>query len=158
MTITSHGAILLQFVPIPKDIAASAREEMRDRFSHSLTVTQASAPCRSCLRISKVPEDLILLSYRPLADKNPYAEIGPVFIHAHSCEAYSKRHIFPEDFLPRSLLVRAYDANGAIVDAALAGPGDAQRCAVAFLEDAKVQEIHVRSATYGCYFFRVIRA
>ena len=70
----------LRFVPVPEEIAERARRTMKDAFGHSLHVQREHGPCRICLRIAseEEPEDFILLSYQPLADRNPYAEIGPI--------------------------------------------------------------------------------
>ncbi|MDQ6825641.1 MAG: DUF1203 domain-containing protein [Candidatus Eremiobacteraeota bacterium] len=148
----------MQFVPIEKEIAEEARRTLRDRFGHNLCVQNTAAPCISCLRISPAPEALILLSYRPLADINPYAEIGPIFIHAQACQPYELLHVFPEDFLPRSLILRAYDYAGAIVDACISEPGNAEFHAGDFLKEPTVSEVHVRALTYTCFDFKITRA
>ncbi|HTX56568.1 MAG TPA: DUF1203 domain-containing protein [Candidatus Acidoferrales bacterium] len=79
---TSTVALSLAYLPIPDELAVRARTTLRDDFGHRLHVEWNQAPCRSCLRISRAPQELILLSYQPLPDTNPYAEIGPIFIHA----------------------------------------------------------------------------
>ncbi len=150
-------ACVMKYVPIPDEVAEQARLTMRDGFGHQLRVERNQAPCRSCLRISKEPEDLILLSYQPLADTNPYAEIGPIFVHAHDCEPY-RAHEFPADFLERELVMRAYGRDGRIADAVIAAPGDAQAAAAAFLADERIAEVHVRHRSYTCYDFKVVRA
>ena len=150
--------LVLEYVPIPSQLAEEARRMMHDAFGHALRVQTTMAPCRLCLRISREPEQLILLSYRPLADTGPYAEIGPIFIHANGCEPYASSTTFPEDFLARSLVMRAYDADGSIVDAAIAAPGIGPEVAARFLSDSKIVEVHVRHTTYTCYDFKIVRA
>lgn len=130
---------------------------MRDRFGHDLKIVQDKAPCRVCLRISKEPEDLILLSYQPLADKGPYAEIGPIFVHAGRCEAYADVSEFPSDFAARRLILRAYGYDGRIVDATVAEPGTAPDQAAEFLRDGKIEEVHVRHESYTCFDFKIVR-
>jgi hypothetical protein len=149
--------VRLAYLPVAQELAAEARRALRDRFGHQLHVERNQAPCRSCLRISKEPEDLILLSYQPLPDTNPYAEIGPIFIHAHECEPY-RSHEFPADFLERELVVRAYGHDGRIVDAVIAAPGEGQAAAAAFFVDERIAEVHVRHRSYTCYDFKVVRA
>jgi hypothetical protein len=146
----------MKYTPIPQDVAEQARRTLRDGFGHRLHVERNQAPCRSCLRISKEPEELILLSYQPLPDTNPYAEVGPVFIHAHACMPYNARE-FPADFLERELVVRAYNREGRIADAVVAAPGKAEEAATAFLADVRIAEVHVRHTSYTCYDFKVTR-
>ena len=148
-------SLALAYLPIPAEIAAEARRTLRDRFGHQLQ-ERNQAPCRSCLRISKEPEDLILLSYQPLADTNPYAEVGPVFVHAHDCVPYDSS-AFPNDFLSRELVVRAYDRAERIADAAIAAPGEAEAAAARFLADENIAEVHVRHRSYTCYDFKIVR-
>lgn len=148
----------LKYVPIPEDLANEARETMRDRFGHDLKIVQDKAPCRVCLRISEAPEDLILLSYQPLADTGPYAEVGPIFIHATRCEPYGEATSFPNDFANRRLVLRAYGYDGGIVDATVAEPGTAPARTAAFLSDDQIAEVHVRHESYTCFDFKVVRA
>lgn len=123
---TNGVSSVLHFLPIPLEIAQEARRTRRDRFGHQLAVTRTIAPCRLCLRIPNEPEDVILLSYRPLRDTGPYAEVGPIFIHAQDCRPYAELDKFPDDFLTRPLVVRGYGHHGQIVDAAVSEPGAAR--------------------------------
>ncbi|MGZ3548382.1 MAG: DUF1203 domain-containing protein [Vulcanimicrobiaceae bacterium] len=116
-----------------------------------------TGPCRSCLRYSDEPEPFILMSYRPLADRNPYAEIGPIFVHANACEPYSRLDAFPETFSSRPLVLRAYDHKGFIATAEVAAAGDAPRIAAGFLSDPNIAEVHVRHISYTCYDFKIVR-
>lgn len=147
----------MKYIPIPQVVAEEARRTLRDNFGHQLRVERNQGPCRLCLGLSKEPEDLILLSYQPLADTNPYAEIGPIFIHPYDCPPYGA-DAFPPDFLERELVVRAYDTNGRITDATVAAPGDVQATSAAFFNDDKVAEVHVRSRAYTCFLFKVERS
>lgn len=147
----------LNYVPMPEGIANEARETLRDRFGHDLDAVKEEAPCRACLRISKGPEELILLAYQPLVDANPYAEIGPIFIHARPCEPYSDIETFPEDFAARRLILRAYSSDGRILDALVAEPGTAPARAAELFDNSAVAEIHVRHESYTCFDFKIVR-
>jgi hypothetical protein len=151
------GPLKLRFAPIPHDLAEEARRTRVDRFGHALRSEQGKAPCRVCLRISKEPEEFILLSYQPLPDTGPYAEIGPIFVHADGCQPYSKLDEFPADFAERPLVLRAYDHDGRIVDALVAEPGKAESSAVTLLSNPAVAEIHVRHVSYTCFDFKILR-
>jgi hypothetical protein len=148
----------LRYVPMPEAIAQEARRTRLDGFGHRLHVVREKAPCRVCLRISTEPEDLILISYRPLPDTNPYAEVGPVFVHAEHCEPYSQHATFPADFASRRLILRAYGHEDQIVDALVAEPGEAPQRAAELLSDSAVVEVHVRHESYTCFDFKIVRA
>jgi len=147
----------MHFVPIPEEIAAEARSTHKDRFGHDLRVTTEMAPCRLCLRISTAPEKLLLLSYRPLPDSSPYAEIGPIFVHADGCEPYDDIETFPADFAARRLVLRAYGREGQIVDAVIAEPGTTPQRAASLLDNEEVVEVHVRHESYTCFDFKIVR-
>jgi hypothetical protein len=146
----------LTYLAIPLEVAAEARETMRDRFGHEVKVVRDTGPCRVCLRISSEPEELLLLSYQPLPDTSPYAEIGPIFVHARPCEPYAGA-AFPADFARRRLVLRAYGYDGQIVDAAVAEAGAAPKQAAVFLHDEAVAEVHARHESYTCYAFKIVR-
>lgn len=154
---TTTSPITLKYLPIPREIAEEARRTHIDRFGHQIQVMNSMEPCRICLRISKEPEDFLLLSYQPLRDTGPYAEIGPILIHAAHCEPYAQTQVFPADFASRQLVLRAYDYDGAIVDALVAEPGEAPERAAEFLSDTRVAEVHVRHTSYTCYDFKIVR-
>jgi hypothetical protein len=147
----------LNYLAIPEEVAAEARATMRDRFGHDVQRVSDTGPCRVCLRIAQQPEELLLLSYRPLPDAGPYAEIGPIFIHAQPCEPYASTTAFPEDFAQRRLVLRAYDRVGRIAGAVVAQPGAAPQRAAEFLENEAVVEVHVRHESYTCFAFKIVR-
>jgi hypothetical protein len=155
---TTAGTLTLRYVPIPAEIAENARRTRRDAFGHDLEVQRDTGPCRVCLRISKAPENFLLLSYQPLPDRNPYAEVGPIFIHVHDCAPYRALDAFPEDFVGRELVLRAYDGDGKIFDAAVAPSGQGARIAAEFLSNADVHEVHVRHTSYTCFDFKIVPA
>jgi hypothetical protein len=155
---TTAAATKLRFLPIPSEVADEARRTLTDRFGHRLHVTRTQAPCRVCLKISKEPEDLILLSYQPLEDTGPYAETGPIFIHAQACEPYSDTQTFPSEFASRSLVLRSYNAAGEIVDSLVSPPGTHEQWANHLFNDAVAVEIHVRHISHTCFDFKIVRA
>jgi hypothetical protein len=147
----------LQIVAVSTQIVREVRHTMKDAFGHVLHLEKTQAPCRHCLRIPQTPEDMILMSYRVLPDRGPYAEVGPIFVHAAECEPYRDVSTFPGDFLERALVLRAYTVDGEIADAVVAVPGDGPRCAAAFLNDPSIAEVHVRHISYTCFDFAIVR-
>jgi Protein of unknown function (DUF1203) len=157
-TSTTAETLTLRYVPIRTEIAQRARKTRRDAFGHDIEVYQDTGPCRVCLRISPAPENFLLLSYQPLPDRNPYAEVGPIFVHEHDCAPYPALDAFPEDFVGRELVLRAYDGEGRIFDAAVARSGEGARVAAELLSNADVHEVHVRHTSYTCFDFKIVRA
>lgn len=150
----------LRYRPLPTAVAERARRDLIDPFGHRLHVQPGEAsPCRHCLRIGRADEPLVLLSYRPFErDATPYAETGPVFVHADACPAYADQAVFPPEFESRALILRAYDSRDAIADSVVADPGTAQDAARALFQDDSVKYVHARNVAYGCFNFVIERA
>lgn len=147
----------MKYLPVPTQVADEARERLADRFDHRLHVVREAAPCRVCLRIPSEPEEMMLMSYQPLPDTGPYAEVGPIFVHARRCTPYREVYAFPADFSGRPLILRAYGYDGQITDARIVEPGQAQANAAELLNHSDVAEIHVRHVSYTCFDFKIVR-
>ncbi len=144
---------------IPTEVAERVRTTMTDEFGNKLTVsenTTSGNPCRHCVRLTLPGERMILFAYRPFDTRGPYAEIGPVFVHAQACEAYDCRE-FPADFLARPLTLRAYDAAGSIVHAEVAPPHGSSVVLGRLFAVESVEFVHARNPSWGCYDFRIER-
>ncbi|MCG8360461.1 MAG: DUF1203 domain-containing protein [Kiloniellales bacterium] len=115
-------------------------------------------PCRHCLAPVAADEPYLILGYRPFPARQPYAEVGPIFLHAESCARYERTAELPAMYLEReSLLIRGYGADDRIVY----GTGDVVPTAVLadaaakILARSDVRYLHVRSASNNCYQCRI---
>jgi hypothetical protein len=59
---------------------------------------QGGEPLRCCLKIATPGEQVLLIAYCPFNKPSPYAETGPVFVHAESCEGYHRADLYPDQF------------------------------------------------------------
>ena len=147
--------------PLPQTVADHIRATMKDNFGHELTKVKLAsrALCRFCLHDGNPDvQKHILFSYMPVEqDKNPYAEVGPVYIH-DTCDQYKNTSVFPPDLKKRQYLtVRGYDAEQMLV-AGVMSEGAAVEDAIDKLFDNKIiQYLHIGDATTGCYFLKVER-
>jgi hypothetical protein len=155
----------LSYVALPTALVQQVRATMRDETGNALSAwvsDEDGNPCRHCLRLTKAGERLILFTHRPFETPGPYAESGPVFVHADPCERYDPQGGIPRDFLDRSLTLRSYGSTDrgalSIVDAVVAAPGDAEGALGHLFADERVQFVHVRNPAWGCYDFRVERS
>jgi hypothetical protein len=118
-------------------------------------------PCRHCLTDIIAGEPYLILSHRPFPSPQPYAEQGPIYLHAKACARHGDSAAVPAMFLKReSYLIRGYGADDRIVYGtgkivASTKMGEAAQAAFA---DARVSYIHVRSASNNCYQCRIDRA
>ena len=147
--------------PLSSEVAREARSAPQDTYGNVLSAqTQAAPgnPCRHCLRRADAGERLVLFSHSPFETRNPYKEVGPVFVHADGCERYAETDRLPEDFLNRPLVLRGYDTGQCIVAVAVVADGRTHQRVEELLADPEVAFVHARSFTHGCYLFRIDRA
>jgi Protein of unknown function (DUF1203) len=117
-------------------------------------------PCRHCLADVAAGEAYLILAYRPFPAPQPYAEIGPIFLHAEPCQrAADAGHIPPMLAKRKAHLLKGYNAadrivygTGQIVDAP-----QLDAAAAAVLERPDVAYVHVRSALNNCFTCRIDR-
>jgi hypothetical protein len=118
------------------------------------TVDEPEAvPLRCCLRMGRVGEAAMLVSYEPPGGAGAYAERGPVFVHAQSCEGYASAHQWPPAFGDRRQVLRAYDHRGRIADALVVEPGEGEAGLGRLLADPAVAVVQSRNVLYGCFMF-----
>ena len=118
-------------------------------------------PCRHCQRDVAEGEPYLILAYRPFPRPQPYAEIGPIFLHADSCRRYPDSDRVPAMFLEReSYLLKGYGADDRIVyhTGRIVGSAEIATAASAILDRDEVTYVHVRSALNNCFSGRIDRA
>lgn len=147
---------------IPTDHAQALRlggPDAHGQAALSAVAEGAGNPCRHCLGLIREGERKLVLAYRPFAQAQPYAETGPIFLHATDCERYDGEAL-PAWFSHLSpALVRGYDAADWIVyetGRVVAGPELAEACRD-ILARPDVAYVHIRSK-FNCFQARVERA
>jgi hypothetical protein len=120
---------------------------------------EGGEPLRCCLRLAEAGEQVLLIAYRPFDRPGPYAETGPVFIHAARCAGYSPQAGYPEAFRDRMQVFRSYDAEGVITGGRLCSPQERAEDVIAeIFEDESVERIHTRNVVFCCYMLQIRRA
>lgn len=148
----------LEFVPVPATDLDRIRCNGHDDFGNPLVArtSGAGAPLRCCLRLSFEGEQIALVSHRPSSLGGPYAEVGPVFIHAGPCPGFTGSS-FPADFADRRAVLRPYDSTGQMLDGVLAEPGESEGELKRLFDDPSVALVQVRNVIAGCWNFSVRR-
>jgi Protein of unknown function (DUF1203) len=149
-----------EYLPVPAADLDRIRCNGRDDHSHAVVAKVAGGgePLRCCLTIASEGERIALISYQPSSLGGPYAEIGPVFIHVDACGGPARATEFPEDYRDRNAVLRAYDAQGQMLDGLLVKPGEGEAGVKHLLEDPQVALVHHRNVVAGCWNFSVRRA
>lgn len=122
--------------------------------------TAGAYPCRSCLGMIQAGEAYLTLAHRPFPAAQPYAEIGPIFLHAEACPRGGGTADPPAFLQSPRYIVRGYGADDRIVygtGGVVETPAIPQR-AGELLADPVIAYVHVRSAANNCYHCRIERA
>ncbi|MBB3948238.1 hypothetical protein GGQ73_004214 [Rhizobium skierniewicense] len=124
------------------------------------SIVSGTLPCRACLGHIRDGEAALLLAYRPFPGPQPYAETGPIFIHAESCGAYAAREILPPMLDSTDYIVRGYSSDNRIVygTGEVTSTGRIAKRASELLTREDIAYVHVRSARNNCYLCRIDRA
>lgn len=148
----------IEYAPIePRRLDAMGRRGT-DETGNPWTAFGAAGgePVRCCLRRVEAGERIVLISYSPWTGPHPWAETGPVYVHAERCAGYLGDGRYPALFARDRSMLSPFDATGARVPerVAFVGPDDDHHAAVRDLLAAPgVEVVHVRSATAGCFTF-----
>lgn len=117
-------------------------------------------PCRHCLKNIGAGDAYLVLAYRPFPQLQPYAEAGPIFLHAEECERAAESEALPEILESPDYIVRGYGGDDRIVygSGGVVPTGDITGRAKTLLERDEIAYVHVRSARNNCYQCRIERA
>jgi hypothetical protein len=117
-------------------------------------------PCRHCLRNVAAGDAYLILAYRPFPTLQPYAETGPIFLHAEPCERAEESEALPELFSRTpAYIVRGYGHDDRIVygTGAVVPTPQIEGRAGELLAQPDVAYLHMRSAKNNCYQCRIER-
>jgi hypothetical protein len=150
---------IFRIVPLATEIAERARRAAKHRAAdHAIVVADSPRgyPCRHCLRFAQLGERVVLFPYQSIPAGHPYSEIGPIFIHAESCERYAATHEYPVDFRDGRVM-RAYNSKFDIIDAEVVNGSEPESVIERLFQNPETAFVDARSVTHGCYTFRIQR-
>ena len=118
-------------------------------------------PCRHCLKDVNAGQEYLILAYRPFPALQPYAETGPIFLHAKACARADDAHETPATLTKRAAhLIKGYSSDDRIVygTGKIVPSAELDAEAANILKRDDVAYVHVRSSVNNCYTCRIERA
>ena len=115
-------------------------------------------PCRVSLQDAEVGETLLLLNFEHQPASTPYRSRHAIFVREGATRANPARNEVPEMFRHRLLSVRAFDAQGLMVEADVVDGTDLEYLITRLLDNSSTDYLHIHNARLGCYAARVERA
>jgi hypothetical protein len=126
----------------------------------TFTDSEGGWPLRCCLTDSAPGDELAIVAWSPFPWRGPFAETGPIVIHAGECGGTCATGV-PAPFLARRQLVRPYGRDRRIAyDRVVIVEPDASLPSVlaGVLADDGIDFALVRNVLAGCYSFTARRA
>jgi hypothetical protein len=115
-------------------------------------------PCRVSLEDAAPGETVVLVSYQHQPADSPYRAAGPVFVRESARQAAPAANEIPALLRLRTLSLRAYDADGFMVEADVVDGREMEAVIERLLNNPRTQYLHVHFAKPGCYACRIDRA
>jgi hypothetical protein len=155
MTFRATGLSPSQFEPFfALDDTALAARGMR----RVTADTKPGFPCRVSLEDAKPGEPLILFPFEHQPAHSPYRASGPIFVREGARAPFDAIGVVPPVLRGRMLSLRAYDANGFMLDADIVSGDEVEVAIARFFGCPEVSYLHVHNAKRGCYACRIERA
>jgi hypothetical protein len=144
-----------QFEPL----FAMSAEELATRGALRQTVSKKPGfPCRVSLADAEIGEQVLLLHYEHLSVSTPFRSSHAIFVRPAAAQAQPGPNEVPDFFRSRTLSLRAFDAEGMMVEADLAEGRELETAIDRILDGPQVAYLHLHFAKPGCYAARVDRA
>lgn len=150
----------LTFIPMSEADATRLRNGGKDAYGNAPERRISDGhgvPCRRCMRMVGEGEPYLVLAWRPFSTLQPYAETGPIFLHAEECHPDEENGGLPDMLESPDYIVRGYDAGERIVygTGGVIARGKIRERAEALLSDPTIAFVHIRSARNNCFQCRV---
>lgn len=114
-------------------------------------------PCRVSLEDAEPGERVLLVNYEHQPADTPYRSRYAVFVRDGAQEARPAPGEVPEQLRRRVLSVRAFDADGLLIDADLADGTAVEDVIERLFANPRAACLHLHNAKPGCYAARVER-
>lgn len=152
---------MIRFVALPTEIADAYRSGTFDANGQPperRIADTSGLPCRHCLGEVAPGDEYLAVGHRPFSNLQPFAEVGPIYLHADQCQRYPEISDPPAGFLEETqMMMRGYNKDQRIVygTGAIVPTQLLRSAASAIFENPEVSFIHVRSAKNGCFQCRI---
>ena len=114
-------------------------------------------PCRVTLKDAEIGETVLLLNYEHLAVDTAYRSSHAIFVREGASTRSPIVNQIPDQLKSRLLSIRAFDADGMMVDADVVDGTGCEPLIQRMLDDRRVDYLHIHNARRGCYAARVDR-
>ncbi|MEO0382152.1 MAG: DUF1203 domain-containing protein [Pseudomonadota bacterium] len=120
--------------------------------------TSPGFPDRIEMRDAEVGETLLLVNHVSMGQDTPYKTSHAIFVCEGAQDTYQAQNTIPQVMSRRLLSLRAFDAEGMMLDAELAEGDAISQTVQRLLVRPKTDRIHAHYALRGCYAGLITRS
>jgi hypothetical protein len=117
-----------------------------------------SAPDRISMRDAEPGETVLLLNYEHQSAATPYRSRHAIYIIEGEQRRFDAVNVVPDVMRRRLLSLRAFDAQGMMVDADVVDGREVEPLIERLLGDERTAYVHAHYARRGCFAARIERA
>jgi hypothetical protein len=117
-----------------------------------------SAPDRVSLRDAEPGETVLLLNYEHQAADTPYRSRHAIYVIEGEQRTFDEVNVVPDPMRRRLLSLRAFDAQGMMIDADVVDGAQVEPLIEKLLGDTRTAYVHAHYARRGCFAARIERA
>jgi hypothetical protein len=140
------------------DLVTLSDAELEARgFRRMIADSKPGFPCRVSLEDAEPGERVLLINYEHQPAHSPYRAKGPVFVRESAAATYNADAV-PSSLRSRLLSLRAYDADGMIVEADAVEGTEVEAVLTRLFARPDTAYIHIHYAKRGCFAALVERA
>jgi hypothetical protein len=140
-------------------LAGRTESQLRDLGIRRVRIAEPhSAPDRISLRDAEPGETVLLLNYEHQAVDSPYRSRHAIYIVEGETRTFDEVNVVPEVMRRRLLSLRAFDAQGMMVDADVVDGREVEPLIERLLADERTAYVHAHYARRGCFAARIERA
>lgn len=119
-------------------------------FRRMIADSKPGFPCRVSLEDADPGERLLLVNYEHQPAHSPYQAKGPIFVREKATAAYDAKEV-PAVLRTRVLSLRAYDADGMIVEADVVHGSELETPLARLFARPDTAYVHIHYAARGCF-------
>ncbi len=132
-------------------LAALSDAELEVRgFRRMIAANKPGFPCRVSLGDADPGERVLLVNYEHQPVHSPYRAKGPIFVRENAVSAYDASDV-PPVLRTRLLSLRAYDADGMIVEADVVDGAETETLLARLFARPDTAYVHIHYAKRGCF-------
>jgi hypothetical protein len=132
-------------------------DELKARHAIRRIADGPGYPCRISLTDAQAGDEVLLVNYEHHPVNTPFRSSHAIYVRAGE-ETYDEVNQVPEQLRRRLLSIRAYDAQGLLLDADVTEGRELASCVKRLLENEQAAYLHAHYAKPGCYAARIERA